>query len=142
MTIEQGWEEAGEGFRGGGEYPYPQPVPVTITDVQEQRVAPEATSWNTVNVQQVGVASNPSQLCPHAYHRYKMKTVWTIPAATTVYISRVPDHLMSGALSNLFKLTTGQQLPDYDGQQPVYALYSGTGPVSVSVMDETYKTVQ
>jgi hypothetical protein len=147
MTIDRNWEAAdSEQEQAPAEW-FPNPIPVKITETLTETVAPESTAWLFWNVAQGptlagGGAVQPTQLCPHRYHRYKAKFVFNIPAATTVYIAKTPDPLMSGALGTTYQLITGQQMPDYDGQQAVYAVYLGTGPVTVSVMDEGYKEVQ
>ena len=147
MTIEQGWEDADSQQDQGAPTWFPEAIPVRITETLSENVAPEATSWNSYTVAAAPNAAGtgaqaPTQLCPHRYHRYKAKFVFNIPATTTVYIARVQDSLMSNAFGNAFQLTTGQNLPDYDGQQAVYAVFTGTGPVTVSVMDEGFKEVQ
>jgi hypothetical protein len=147
MSIEQGWEDADQQQDQGAPTWFPEAIPVKVMATETENVAPEATSWNSFGIaqapQQAGTgAAQPTQICPHRYHRYKAKFVFNIPAGTTVYIARVQDYLMSGAYGNAFALITGQNLPDYDGQQAVYAVYTGTGPVTVSVMDEGFKEVQ
>jgi hypothetical protein len=147
MSIERGWEDADQEQEQNATTWFPEAIPVKITETLTENVAPEATSWNSYSIAQAPQlagtgGTQPTQLCPHRYHRYKAKFIFNIPAATTVYIARVPDYLMSGAFGNAFALTTGQNLPDYDGQQAMYAIYTGTGPVTVSVMDEGFKEVQ
>jgi hypothetical protein len=132
MTIEQGWEGADNQQDQGAPAWFPEAIPVKITETLTENVAPESTSWLVFPIasapQASGAgASQPTQLCPHRYHRYKAKFVCNIPGGCTVYLSRVSDYLMSGAVANQFVLTAGQQLPDYDGQQALYAVYANTG---------------
>jgi hypothetical protein len=132
MTIEQGWENADDAQDQGAPTWFPQPIPVKIVEALTENVAPESTSWLVFPIaaapQLSGGGSNqPTQLCPHRYHRYKAKFVCNIPGGYTVYVSRVVDYLMSGALANQFQLINGQNLPDYDGQQALYAVYANTG---------------
>lgn len=128
MSIEQGWEDADQSQDQGAPTWFPEAIPVKITETLTENVAPEATSWLTFPIALAPNAAGtgtqqPTQLCPHRYHRYKAKFICNIPGGVTVYLSRVIDYLMSGALANQFTLTTGQTLPDYDGQQAVYAVY-------------------
>lgn len=152
--LEEEWlEDYSETDNDPGSLEYNRSQPVRVEFEQTQRVAPETASWSFFQVSialAVGGTGSfqPTQICPHRYHRYKAKFLWTIPANTTVYLDRVPDRLMSGALGTTFQVTTGATglvsasvLPDYDGQQPLYAVATNAG-VTVSVMDESYKAVQ
>lgn len=149
MTIEQGWENAEwEQDQEAGEWGHEQAVPVKVEFEQTQQVAPESTAWMYWPVAIVGQSDRATQLVPHRYHRYKAKMLWTVPAGVTVYIDQDNSRLTSNSFGTTFQFTapaagfTSQQvLPDYDGQQPVYAMASGAG-VSVAVMDESYKEVQ
>lgn len=119
-----------------------KPVHVKVTDTQSQRVAAEFTAMNSFTISQAGV-TQATQIVPHKYHRYKAKFIWTIPASTTVFVSNRQDPLNNpNPPSTIFQLVNGQNMPDYDGQQPLYAVFTGSGPVTVSVMDETYGPVQ
>jgi hypothetical protein len=65
---------------------------------------------------------------------------WTL--TPIIYVANKIDPLTSGALQNVWQFTPGMgNWPDYDGQQPLYAVASVAG-ISVSVMDESYGTVQ
>lgn len=124
-----------------------QTRPVKVEFEETQQVAPEFGALATWPVTQAG-SSQPTQLCPHRYHRYKCKFAVTIPANTVLYLATKPDPLNSltpGATANsgfLFSLVAGQSIPDWEGQQPLYAVFTGTGPVSVAVMDMSYGKVQ
>ena len=155
MTIESGWENAPEDQEQGPDtWGNTEPIPVIIHGSMSERVAPEAVSLLTlqipvaINVAGTGTGQ-PAQLCPHAYHRYKAKFTWTVPANCTIYVAKTREALMSGSLANAFSIVVGATavtqstllMPEYDGQPALYAVASIAG-AQVSVMDETYKTVQ
>jgi len=138
----------GEGEEYRTEDIFPKPIPVRVMFNETEQVAPEFGSLMTYNIPLQGSGS-PVQIATHRYHRYKCKFIVNIPAATFLYIAKIPDYLSSNALSNAFVVgneTTAVmgsgQIPDWEAQQPLYAVYTGTGPVSVSVMDMSYGTVQ
>jgi hypothetical protein len=121
------------------------PVHVKVVDTASERVAPEFTGMATWVVQQAG-SGNPTQLLQRNYHRYKAKMVWTIPASTTVWLDNKPDSLSNPVPPATKASFTGPLaswvMPEYDGQQSLYAVFTGTGPVTVTVIDESYGTVQ
>lgn len=121
------------------------PIHVKVANTQTERVAPEFTGWRTWAVLAAGSAQ-PVQICQRRYHRYKAKLIWTIPSATTVYLDNKPDSLSSPVpaptLGQLAGPLTTWVMPDYDGQQPLYAVFTGAGPVTVTVIDESYGPVQ
>ncbi len=150
--LDQDWTESP--FSGGtyeqeqapmlGEMPH-HPLHVKVVDTQNQNVAAEFTAWS--NQQPVLAGSGvATQLCPHRYHRDTCKMIINVPATTTVYFANKPDALSSPAPPSTVAQLTGPltnfRLPDYEGQQPLYAVYTGTGPVTVFVQDETYGIVQ
>lgn len=147
MTVDYGWEEADEEQDQDPEGEWRQEQPILVESVQSQRVAPESTSWNHYNIPVIGSTLQPAQICTHKYHRYKAKFTGFIPANVNVYFDRVPDRLMSGALGATFRVNGGTGglayniIPDYDGQQPLYAIADGAGAF-IDVMDESYKAVQ
>lgn len=109
-------------------------VPASATNVQNPNgypvqvvIAGFTATAVSVNGVQVGT-SNGTYFIP-AYGTISITyTVagtwtWTNPAAPTNALQAVPA------------------LPDYDGQQPLYAIANNAG-VSVAVMDESYKAVQ
>jgi hypothetical protein len=146
VTLPYDFEDSSEEQDQTAEYGSKMsPVPVRIMFDENQQVSPQFCSWMTFPIGQTGV-SPATQICTHRYHRYKAKFIVNFPGAGTLYIARVPDYLNTGATGNAFALTvaaaiTGNLLPDYDGEQPVYAIASIAG-VSISVMDESYGTVQ
>jgi hypothetical protein len=151
MSIEQGWEESYNRTENDpGTLEYDKIRPVKVEFEESIRVAPESTSWMSWPVGVIGISgtSRPTQVCPHRYHRYKAKFVWSVPANTTIYVARTEDALMSQAFGTAFTIQVGAGgfvggglMPEYDGQQPVYMMASQAGVV-VSVMDEGYKPVQ
>lgn len=149
MTIEQAWEQASEqtdqtppDIAGTSSS---HPVHVKVVDVANERVAPEFTAWRTFSLLAAG-SGNPEQLCQKRYYRYKAKLIWTIPASTVVYLDSKPDSLSNpvppSTLGQLAGPLTAWVMPDYDGMQPLYASFTGAGPVTVTVIDESYGTVQ
>jgi len=58
-----------------------------------------------------------------------------------LYIANKQAPLTSGALQNVFFIQPGQMIPDYEGQQEVWAICSQAG-VEINVVDMTYGTVQ
>jgi hypothetical protein len=154
MTIGEDWENAGQDENQSPEPIFPHPIPVRVVFDENQQVNPEFTAWLTYNIPLLGSAVLPQQVCTHRYHRYKAKFLVNFGGAATLYIARRPEYLTVGTnvtpgptvLPNAFQLTEtaagNVTLPDYDGQQPVYMGFLGTGPVTVSVMDESFGTVQ
>jgi hypothetical protein len=61
--------------------------------------------------------------------------------APILYIANKQAPLTSGALQNVFFIQPGQMIPDYEGQQEVWAICSQAG-VEVNILDMTYGTVQ
>jgi hypothetical protein len=119
----------------------PKPVPVIVHDVTSKNLAPDSTAWNTFNIPLV---PNYIQICPHRYQRYKAKFNIIIPAATTLLLAKTPDAFSSGS-SVVWSMTNASvpgTIPDYDGMQALYAAFTGTGPVTIAVMDEGFKPVQ
>lgn len=150
MTVEQGWQESYAGADNepvaGDDFHRIKPVKVEFT--QDIRVAPDSTAWTAFSIAVLGQATEPTQVCPHKYHRYKAKFLFTGPAAAVIYVARNRDQLTSGALGTTYSITIGAGgatsqplMQEYDGQQAVYMAASVAG-VSVSVMDEGYKPVQ
>jgi hypothetical protein len=147
MSIESGWEHDTQETDQGAEEWFPRAIPVEIKHSETENIAPGSASWMSypiVSAAQItgGGGLRPTQVCTHKYHRYKAKFTVTIPAATLVYVSNNENSLMSNALGVTAVYGPGQSIPDYDAQQPVYMVFTGTGPVSITVLDESYKNVQ
>jgi len=125
----------------GPEQWFPNPVPVTVVETVTKQLAPDSTAWNTFNVP---AAPAYIQICPHRYNRYKAKFNVNIPATTTLLLAKTQDPLSSGstALWSMTNTSVPGTIPDYDGMQPLYASFTGTGPVTIAVMDEGFKPVQ
>lgn len=149
-TLEESWTEPPSATTDqtppdlAGLYPE-HPIHVKVVDVASQNVAPEFVGMATWVVQLAG-SGNPTQLLQHRYHRYKAKMIWTIPAATTVWLDNKPDSLSNpnppATKASLTGPLASWIMPEYDGQQPLYAVFTGTGPVTVTVFDESYGTSQ
>jgi hypothetical protein len=109
-----------------GEMPE-HPLHVKVVSTASEQVAAEHTALTSFSPPLAGSA-NPVQICPHKYHRLKAKSLWTIPLGYTVWLAHKPDGLSTPtpATTN-FQLVNGMVMPDYDGQQPLYAVYTGTG---------------
>lgn len=114
-----------------------KPIPVKIAFNETERVAPEAAAHMTWQL----TAGQPIRICPHAYHRYKAKFNVIYPAtgfATGIMLNKLQDPLTG---TNPQGSLWGNTLPDYEGQQPLYAVAIG-GAATISVIDMTYKVVQ
>lgn len=130
--LDQDWTDSP--FSGGsyeqeqnpmlGEMPH-HPLHVKVVDTQAQSVAAEFTAWSTQYPAAAGAAV-AVQLCPHRYHRVKAKFNWFIPPGYTVWIANKPDPLSnpSPPISGYQLTNSNGDQPDYDGQQPMYAVYT------------------
>jgi len=117
-------------------------VPVKVVFDENEQIPPEFAAWSTWPIQVAG-NGQATQLCPRRYHRYKAKMTVTIPTGgATVTIANKPDPLStSNPQGWQLTYTAGIfTLPEYDAQQPVYAVASVAG-VIISVLDESYGTV-
>jgi hypothetical protein len=104
------------------------PLHVKIVDTQSQNVAAEFTAWTTLPLALAGSAV-ATQICPHRYHRDSARLYWYIPTGCTVWVANKPDPLSNpNPPASGFALTplnnSGQMV--YEGQQPLYAVYTGT----------------
>jgi hypothetical protein len=120
----------------------PTPVPVIVQEVLSENLAADSTALMTWNIP---AAPGYVQILPHRYKRYKCQFVVNIPAATTLLIAKTPEALSGGSTTTAFAVTNATVpagIPPYEGQQPLYAAFTGTGPVTVSVMDQGFKPVQ
>lgn len=111
-----------------GEMPN-HPLHVKVVATESQDVAPEFAAWSTQYPVQAGQGV-ATQLCPHRYHRYKTEFNWYIPPGYTIYLANKPDPLSSPTPAvTQFQLTYANgDMPDYHGQQPLYAVYTYTAP--------------
>lgn len=138
MSIEQGWEDADDSQEQSAESWFPQPIPVKIQRDETENVAPGSASWMSYQVASAaqiggGGGIRPTQLCTHKYHRYKAKFLSSIPAGITVYLANSENALMGGSFGFAYAVGAGQNIPEYDAQQPLYAVYTGTATGSQSV---------
>lgn len=151
MTIQQDWVEQGRDYEEHGvnaaDWSEPQPIPVKVARDENEQISPEFANCMTWPVTTfANTPIKPTQICPHRYHRYKAK-LWCIPGtgATGVILNSKPDALMQpnpqGATFTFPASPVPFALPEYDAQRPLYAMAIG-GPVTISVIDEAYGTVQ
>jgi hypothetical protein len=150
MPLDRGWQE--DNPEEQNQDPTPdllgwgpgKPVHVKVTNEQTQNVASEFSAW--ANIYPILAGSGvATQVAPHRYHRNELHWLITVPAGTTLWLANKPDPISTPtpAVTN-FNITgpvTNMALPTYKGQQPVYATYTGTGPVTIMVSDETYGVV-
>lgn len=150
MSIEQSWEDASyEQVQAPDDWSELSPIPVRVEHTDSERVAPEMGALTSWQIAVIGVSAQPTQLCPHRYHRYKAKFTWTIPANCIVYISTDASKLMSNAFGLAYQIITGAAaivnstviMPEWDCQKPLYAIATVAG-AQCSVMDEGYNVVQ
>jgi hypothetical protein len=144
IPQEEAWEE-----ETGTRYDPEPGVPVRLIESPE-RNAPEFTGWLTVTIQQAGtITASPYcvQLLNRRYRRFKAKFGQLVfPAGTTAVIfSNKPDPLtlavpMGFTVVNPSGAAAAIQnpgLPDYDGEQALYAVAIG-GIATLSLFDEQY----
>jgi hypothetical protein len=122
-------------------------IPVRLVSEPRTRRSPEFAGWVTYTIQQAGtmtVAPYCTQLLQRRYQRYKAKfspCTWNA-GTTSVLFSSQPAGLsnpnLSAAIVTGWVMTaTGLTLPDYDAEQPLYAIAIG-GTATLSILDETY----
>jgi hypothetical protein len=132
--------------QGPDEWSHIQPIPVRVMFNETEVLAPAFSSWTSFVIQPFGSgqAVRPTRICPHRYHREKAKFLVTFAAASTskLYLARTEDYLSSLSVANAFLVTLGQNIPEYEGQQPVYAIVVGPDPITVSVLDQGHGEVQ
>lgn len=146
MTLDQSWTEP-PSFSQDQTPPdivglYKEhPLHVSVVATETENVAPEFAGWQTWLPILAG-SGNPTQLLQRRIKRFKAYMIFTIPASTTVYLNHRPDELSNpvppSTTAQLTGPLTAYVFPNYEAQLPVYAVYTGTGPVSVLVLDESY----
>jgi hypothetical protein len=110
--------------------------PVRVTEVSE-RAAPEYGATMTWLIPQT-TAGTPVQILTRRLRRHKAKLIITgLGGATSVVFSSVIDRLQ-GATPQGFTVNVVGALPDWESQQPLYAIAVGGGPASISIIDESY----
>jgi hypothetical protein len=98
------------------------------------RRPPEFGSCMTWAVPQVGIGT-PVQILQRQAGRFKAKLIVTNAGTSIVFNSKLDP--LQGANPQGFTVTAIGALPDWESQQPLYAIATGAGG-SVSVWDETY----
>jgi hypothetical protein len=112
-----------------------QAQPLTAVKPTE-RHAPEYGACMTWNIPQVGVGQ-PVQILQRQPQRYKAKMVLiALTGATSVVINSKLDPVQGATPQGVTLLAAGP-LPDWESQQPLYAIAVG-GTATISVWDETY----
>lgn len=153
--LEEDWIHAGQQQdESPDQWANMRPIPVEIKRTESERISPEAVALFSITVPLLPALAGtggvqPAILCPHNYHRYKAKFIWTVPANTIIYIATNRDTLTSMALGFTYQIIVGataianssQLMPEYDCQKPLYVMANNAG-VQVSIMDESYKVVQ
>lgn len=116
-------------------------IPVRIVSQPQERESPEFGAWFTVTIGQSGlVSASPycSQVLQRRYRRFKAKFgPCTFQSATSVVFNSKPDPLTGPNPQGWIMATTGLVLPDYDAEQPLYAIAVG-GTATLPVLDESY----
>jgi len=98
------------------------------------RMRPEHSSCMTWAVPQVGVGQ-PVQILQRQPTRFKAKLVVTNAGTSLIFNNRLDP--LQGATPQGFTINAVGSLPDWESQQPLYVIGTGTGG-SVSVWDEIY----
>lgn len=110
-----------------------QPVRVTV---ETENAAPEYGGCMTWPVPQAGVGT-PIPVFNRRLRRHKGKlSVITLTGATSVVFNSVIDRLQ-GSTPQGYTITAVGPLPDWESQQPLYAIAIG-GTALVSCIDESY----
>jgi len=110
--------------------------PIRVVEVS-QRAAPEYGACMTWPIPQT-TAGTPVQILTRRLRRHKAKlTITALGGATSVVFNSVIDRLQGATPQGFTAIVVGN-LPDWESQQPLYAIAIGGGPASISVLDETY----
>jgi hypothetical protein len=110
-----------------------QPIPVTV---ETDQAAPEYGACMTWTIPQAGTGQ-PIQILTRRLRRFKAKLiVITLSGATSVVFNSVIDRVQ-GAAPQGFTVTAVGFLPDWESQQPLYAIAIG-GTATISILDESY----
>lgn len=122
-------------------------IPVRVIDKPHERESPEFVGWYTVQIGQAGQVSGwpyCTQILQRRLRRYKAKfgPVQFGTGCTAVIFASKPDGLSNPNITAAFfngwvVNASGQILPDYDGEKPVYAIAIG-GVATISLFDESY----
>jgi hypothetical protein len=130
--VSEGYiEDAPQSY--GGESYQGQAIPVTI---ETDNAAPEYGGCLTWVVPQAGVGT-PIPIFNRRLRRFKGKlSVVALGGATSVVFNSVIDRLQGATPQGYTVLAVGA-LPDWESQQPLYAIGVGGTP-TVSCIDESY----
>lgn len=110
-----------------------QAIPVIV---ESENAAPEYGACMTWTIPQAGTGQ-PIQILTRRLRRFKAKLlVTTLTGATSVVFNAVIDRVQ-GATPQGFTITAVGFLPDWESQQPLYAIAIG-GTASISILDESY----
>jgi len=111
-----------------------QPVPVySLTE----DYAPEYGACMTWSVPQT-TAGTPVPLLNRRTRRAQAKLFITaLGGATSVVLNSKLDPLQGASPQGMAFSAVGR-LPDWENQQPLYAIAVGGGPVTIAVLDESY----
>jgi hypothetical protein len=118
-------------------------VAVKVVATNSERVAPQFANLQTWTIQQLGVAqgSQPpyTQILQKRQGRYKAKFSVALGTATAIWLATDPNKLTGTAVPTGFLITaSGNSIPDYDSERPLYAIAVGGANATISVMDESY----
>lgn len=122
-----------------------QPIPVKVEHTQDERVAAEVAAHTTWNIPEAG-AGQAVTICPHLYKRYKAQMQVNISGgATAIVLNSQAGPLNSanpqGSIWYPPAGATVYDLPPYESMRKLHAIAIG-GTATISVMDQSYKTVQ
>lgn len=110
--------------------------PVQVKEISE-RAAPEYCGCMTWVIPQ-NTIGQPVQILQRRLRRHKGKLMLTaLGGATSVVFNSKLDPLQGLSPQGAAVLVIGP-LPDWESQQPLYAIAVGGGPATVAVWDEAY----
>jgi hypothetical protein len=112
--------------------------PIPVHDVSERRT-PELASTMTWPIPGVG-AGQPVQILQRTVHRFKAKVTVNTLAGGSIVFSNTIDRLQGPTPQGATYTPTAfpSFLPDWESQQPLYAICTTGGTATVSVQDERY----
>jgi hypothetical protein len=133
-------EDYGEQDQGVSDDPAERYVAlVKIVGSEVENVSPAFTSCMTWAIPQAGTFV-PIQILPRRYKRHKARMqLQALTGATAVMFNSNYDALTLPNPQGFTSLAIGN-LPDWEGQQPLYAIAIG-GTATVSIFDESYGEV-
>jgi hypothetical protein len=115
--------------------------PIPVVEMSERRT-PELASTMTWSIPATGGNNQPVQILQRTDHRFKAKvTIANLNGASSVLFSNTITTLQGTIASIPAGVATYQavgNLPDWESQQPLYAIAIGGAGAIVSVIDERY----